>query len=121
MKYGTIFILLLTATSYSQLSVANCLDDVSKFANDICGAIQNSGKRELTDVDGNLDLEVSGIVRRVIGGVEGGAKGRKLVDVYEGVLRKDLAKDKFNARDCRVKMVEVARQEACNAKPVYRT
>lgn len=96
----------------------SCLSEVSEFANSICGEIENSGKHDLIDVNGNLDLEVSGIVRKIVGG-KAGVEGRKLVDVYEGVLRKDLAQEKFNARDCKIKMVEVARQEACTQMPVY--
>lgn len=87
--------------------------EVTNFANEICGQIQTSGNRELTTANGELKAEVSGIVRKVLGNAGGTINGKHLSDAYENVLREDLAKELFNVRECRIKMVEVGREEVC--------
>lgn len=107
-----LFLLVFTTSSSA---FASCLEEVKEFAKDICGQIQTSGSRELITANGKLKAEVSGIVRRVIGNAGGDIDGAKLSDTYENVLREDLSKELFNVRDCRMKMVEVGRSEACSS------
>lgn len=101
--------------SFSSAVLASCLEEVSIFAEKICGQIQTSGSRQLTEANGQLKAEVSGIVRKVLGNASGDINAKHLSDTYENVLRKDLANELFNIRECRVKMVEVGRAEACKS------
>ncbi len=105
----------------SSVAFAGCLEEVSTFAEKICGQIQTSGGRQLTEADGQLKAEVSGIVRKVLGNAGGEINAKHLRDAYENVLREDLAKELFNVRECRVKMVEVGRAEACKPVVSYKT
>jgi hypothetical protein len=100
---------------------AACLEEVSNFAERICGQIDKVGSRVVIEGNGELKAEVSGIIRKVLGNAGGTAKGKILQDAYENVLREDLAKELFNVRECRVKMVEVGRKEACKPTTSYRS
>ena len=100
----------------TSIASAGCLDEVAAFAEKICGQIQTSGSSKLTEANGQLKVEVSGIVRKVLGDAGGSINVKQLGDAYENVLRKDLSTELFNVRDCRIKMVEVGKAEAC--KPV---
>lgn len=112
----TKFIALFCLVAISSTASANCLKEVANFAESICGQIQSSGNKNLTEVDGKLKAEVSGIVRKVIGDASGNVNVKKLSDAYENVLREDLAKELFNVRECRMKMAQVGRAEACQKK-----
>lgn len=109
----TKLIALLCLVAFSSAASANCLKEVADFAESICGQIQSSGNRNLTEADGKLKAEVSGIVRKVVGDAAGNVNVKKLSDAYENVLREDLAKELFNVRECRMKMAQVGRDEAC--------
>ncbi|EMK3382365.1 hypothetical protein V8054_000570 [Vibrio parahaemolyticus] len=108
MKKIMVFFLFIPSLAYS-----NCLKEVAEFAERICGEIQDSGSQEVLNTEGKLSAEVSGILRKVAGG--GGAQFnvRNVTESYESVLRKDLAGELFNVRDCRMKMVNVGRNEVC--------
>ena len=107
------FLYLVLLMSMASIANASCLDEVASFAEKICGEIQNRGMGTLTEANGELKADVSGIVRKVVGEAGGGINVKHLEDSYENVLRKDLANELFNVRECRVKMVEVGREEAC--------
>jgi hypothetical protein len=93
---------------------ADCLSDVSNFAEKICGQIKTSGNTQLIEANGELKAEVSGIVRKALGDVKGDVNGKILQDTYENVLREDLSKELFNVRECRQKMAEKA-LEVCSS------
>ena len=99
---------------------SDCLTKVATFAERICGEIQRSGTSQVTEANGQLTAQVSGIVRRVLGGGEADINAKVLRESYENVLRQDLSKELFNVRECRVKMVEVGRSEACKSPVSYR-
>ena len=109
------------ATVLSASASAGCLDEVASFAERICGQIKTSGSSQLTEANGELKAEVSGIVRRVLGEGGGAINVKHLGDAYENVLRQDLGKELFDVRSCRIKMVEVGRSEACKAAVSYKT
>lgn len=92
---------------------APCLNDVSTFADKICGQIQTSGTSRITEASGELKANVSGIVRKVLGDVGANIDGRKIIEAYENVLRKDLSNELFNIRACRIKMVDIGQAELC--------
>jgi hypothetical protein len=94
-------------------AMASCLNEVSDFAIKICGEINSSGSHTIIDEDGNLDANISSIIRRIVGGGSASVSRRKLVDSYENVLREHLAQELFNVRDCRRKMVSVAVKQVC--------
>lgn len=112
--------LLVVATS-SVAQSTDCLTKVADFAERICGEIQRSGTSQVVEANGQLKAEVSGIVRRVLGGAEADVNGKVLRESYENVLRQDLSKELFNVRECRLKMVEVGRSEACKTPASYRS
>ncbi|MEI6706422.1 MAG: hypothetical protein WCK96_04700 [Methylococcales bacterium] len=101
-----LFLFLFLASS--SVVFADCLNEVSNFAEKICGEIQKSGSRQLIEANGELKAEISGIVRKALGEVKGGINGKILQETYENVLREDLSKELFNVRECRQKMVETA-------------
>lgn len=94
-------------------SKASCLDDVARFAAEICGQINTSGRSVVTDARGNLDISISNIVRRVVGSGSASVNGGRLVEIYENVLREQLGAELFNVRDCRQKMANVAIDRVC--------
>ncbi len=100
---------LLTATNVS----ANCLDEVASFAERICGEIEEGGTHQVIEASGELKAEVTGILRKVVGDAGGSIDVKHLTESWESVLREDLAGERFSARECRIKMVEVGRNEAC--------
>ncbi len=107
--------LFLVAFTASSFGFASCLEDITKFANDICGQIKTTGNQNLISAEGKLDAKVVGIVSAAINAR--GEMGAKLQqDSYENVLREDLGKELFNVRDCRRKMAEVGRAEACSSR-----
>jgi hypothetical protein len=115
-----IFLVLIFLTISMSSASASCLDDVAVFAEKICGQIQKTGTSHLIEANGSLKAEISGIVRKVVGGGTGGISGKITSETYENVLRTDLAKELFDVRSCRIKMVDVGRAELCKTKPVSR-
>lgn len=113
-------VLLAVGLMTTQIANADCLERVASFAAEICGEIDKTGKREVTDVHGNVDAGVKGIITRIVGDASAEVGGKKLVDVYENVVREELAGELFNVRDCRINMVEVGRAEACRRPVVYK-
>ena len=116
-----VFLIFLLFFAISSAARAGCLEEVARFAQDICGQIQTSGSRQLTEANGQLKAEVSGIVRTVLGNASVDINAKHLRDAYENVLREDLAKEPFNVRECRIKMVEVGKAEACKPVVSYKT
>ena len=95
------------------VAAATCLDDVAAFAVRICGEIANSGTSTIVDATGNVNANVSNIIRRVVGEGTANVSGRVLYDTYTGVLRDQLGPVQFNVIDCRQKMVNVAVPQVC--------
>ena len=95
-------------------SPQDCLSKVRDFALSICGEIERSGARTVVTGDGKLDANVSTIIRKIVGGGAAGVSGSFLSDTYESVAREELGKDRFNARECRERMVAVAISQVCN-------
>lgn len=113
MKFLFLFLLLFLLLATASNANASCLDDIADFAERICGDIKSSGNSDLTEANGELKAEVTGIVRRIVGDAGGSFNVNHLTKSYENVLREDLAKELFSVRDCRIKMVEVGRKESC--------
>jgi hypothetical protein len=112
----TVVTLLYLLLGVTAAQAESCLDDVASFALKICGEIANSGSRTIVDANGNLDANVSSIVRRVIGGGNASINGQMLYETYSGVLREQLSGAQFNVLDCRQKMVDVAVKQVCRSK-----
>lgn len=108
-------LLLIVAAAFlpTQAPGADCLDRAVEFAQKVCGEIQRSGATQVIEANGQLKASISGIIRRVLGEVDVGGGGKSVRESYENVLRQDLSKELFNIRDCRMKMVEVGKVEAC--------
>ena len=102
--------------SVSNQASANCLTEIARFAEEICGKIQTSGGSTVFDVHGNLNAEVGGIIRRLAGNLGGGGSVNRIVKTYENVLREDLPDELQNVRGCKIKMVEVGRLEVCSQR-----
>ncbi len=105
---------LLFTNSLSE-AFADCLSDVSNFAEKICGQIKTSGNTQLIEANGELKAEVSGIVRKALGDVKGNINGKVLHDTYENVLRENLSTELFNVRECRQKMADSALSVVCSS------
>lgn len=115
-----LFLFVFVASSFVAVFADNkCLNDVADFAKKICGEIQTSGNTQLTEANGELKVGISGIVRKVLGeaGV-GGVNEKILQDTYEGVLREDLPKVRFNVMECKIKMADKAMSQACIPPPM---
>lgn len=106
---------------YSSSSIADCLKRVADFANDICGEVERTGRSEVVDAAGNIDVGLKGLISKFVGEAGVGVGGKRSVESYENVLREQLGPELFNVRDCRLKMVEVGRAEACQKSVEYKT
>lgn len=104
-------------TMYSKNSSADCLEDASKFAERICGELKLRGSSSLTEANGQLKADVSGIVKKVVGGGSLTINGKRLQDAYENVLRSDLSKDLSDNRSCRKEMAKAGLAQACKSSP----
>lgn len=114
MKFLALMLPLLLLVVAVPASSQDCLSKVRDFALSICGEIERSGARTVVSGDGKLDANVSTIIRRIVGGGAAGISGSVLSDTYESVAREELGKDRFNARECRERMVAVAISQVCN-------
>ena len=97
----------------SQSFAEGCLDKVVDFSNQICGAIEKSGSTTLVNANGELDANISNIIRKVVGGGSGKISGASLVETYENVLREQLGPELKSVRECREKMAPLASQQVC--------
>jgi hypothetical protein len=111
-----LFFLVFIASSSS--AFASCLDQVADFSEKICGQIQTTGSKQLTEANGELKAGISGIVKKVLADAGFDISGKVLQESYEGVLREDLSKELFSLRDCKIKMVEIARSEVCSTHKI---
>jgi hypothetical protein len=93
---------------------ASCLDEAAAFSERICGAISNRGSSELISGSGALSAEAKGLIARMLGSAQGDAKVDAAVSSYDNVVREELAKEHANARDCKLKMVDVAVAKVCS-------
>lgn len=114
MNNFVLFLLVLANLTLNNNALASCLKDASDFAEKICGQIQTSGNHSLVETNGDLKIGVSGIVRKVLGNADSTINGKYLSESYENVLQKDLSKELFNIRDCRMKMAQVGESELCS-------
>lgn len=114
MKYKLIALFLL-GVFISQYSFARCLDDSAKFAKDICGEFNRSGSNKSTKLDGKLEANAEGLIKKFIGGVEGNVNADAIKEEYSNLLREDMPTDISDTRNCRQKMAQVA-LDACNNK-----
>jgi hypothetical protein len=105
----------LTVNFSHPVTAASCLDAVASFAIRICGDIANSGSNTMVDATGNVDANVSNIIRRIVGGANTTINGHVLYDTYTGVIRDQLGPAQFNVIDCRQKMVTVAVAQVCSS------
>jgi hypothetical protein len=116
-QIAPILIALLMAYQATPAAAATCLDDVANFAIRICGDIENSGTSTVIDANGNVDASISNIIKKVVGGASTSINGHILYDTYVGVAREQLAGARFNAIDCRQKMVNIAVAQVCQSTP----
>lgn len=106
------------ALTYSTTAMADsCLKDAAEFAKNICGEISRFGNSQLTEANGQLKANVSGIVKKVVGGGSVSLDAKHLRNAYENVLRGDLTKELSDNRACRREMAKVGITEACKATP----
>jgi hypothetical protein len=103
----------LTILQGKPAAAASCLDDVATFAIRICGDIATTGSSTVVDANGNIDANISNIIKKVVGGASTSINGHILYDTYVGVARDQLASVHFNDIDCRQKMVNVAVSQVC--------
>lgn len=97
---------LLLACASPSSTAQDCLSKAADYAERVCGAIQRSGAQKVTEENGQLTAQVSGIVRRLFGGVDADLNAKVLKDTYENVLREDLGNELFSLRNCRMKMAD---------------
>ena len=96
--------------SFSTSAHSGCLDDMAKFAEQICGEISKNGSSSIVNASGGLNAEAEGLLKKFLGGA--GVEGRFEVakQSYENVLREDLGSELQNNRNCRIKMVDVGQK-----------
>jgi hypothetical protein len=94
-------------------ALASCLDEAGSFSERICGEISNRGSSELISGSGALSAEAKGLIARMLGSAQGDVKVDAAVSTYNNVIRDELAKEHANARECKVKMVDVAVAKVC--------
>ncbi|MDU9393344.1 hypothetical protein [Pseudomonas sp. zfem002] len=104
---------LMLVNAVTSTAMASCLDEVSSFAEKICGEIKTDGDSSTTVISGELEAELSGMIRKVLGNAKAGTEGKHITDAYKNVLRNDLPQELKSVRQCRMKMVEVGRSELC--------
>lgn len=92
---------------------ATCLDQVANFSDKVCGAIENSGKAQKLQADGALNTEAQGILKKVLGNAGADVDISYLNESFTGVLREELAGDRFDARSCRQNMVNLSFDKIC--------
>lgn len=96
-------------------AMANCLDDVSSFAEKICGKIQIDGHSTTTEISGEIEADLSGMILKFLGKTKVSMDGKRVTEAYKNVLRNDLPKELMDIRQCRIKMVEIGRSELCKS------
>jgi hypothetical protein len=101
--------LVMTARS----AIADCLDEATIFARNICGEISSRGSSRLVTSSGELNAEARGLLRSLLGSAGGELRGETQFNAYENVLREQLGPELVNVRDCRIKMAEAAIKQAC--------
>lgn len=94
-------------------AAASCLTEVVGFSKEICGDIEKSGITAVVNAKGDVDVSISNIVRRVVGGGSAQLSGDALYKTYTNVLQEQLGPDRFNVLTCRQKMVDVAVKQVC--------
>lgn len=109
------FLTVLSIFAWHSAARASCLDDAVKFADQICGEIAKDGSSNKEEVTGNLEARTKGVLRAIGAGSVSISAGAHR-EAYEGVIREQLAADRYDARACRQKMQEVARRETCTPK-----
>ena len=98
----------------SPFSYSSCLDDVARFAKEICGELSREGGESALNAKGELTVKAEGLFKRIFGGSVGGSV-EKTKKSYENVLREDLSGELKDIRACRIKMVEVG-QKSCSSE-----
>lgn len=96
-------------------AMANCLDDVSSFAEKICGKIQSDGHSATTEISGEIEADLSGMIHKFLGKTKVSTDGKRVTEAYKNVLRNDLPKELMDIRQCRIKMVEIGHSELCKS------
>lgn len=109
----SILLAILGTTILHSYASASCLDQAATFAERICGEISKNGSQSKLSSELSLEARVNSLLARIIG--SGSADGSVSYDrdTYEGVVREQLETDRFKARDCRTKMVDVAIKQEC--------
>jgi hypothetical protein len=96
---------------------SSCLDDVARFAIQICGELDKTGASSVTDTSGQLTSSTSSIVARIVGNGSGAVSGTQARDTYNNVLREQLGGELFDVRKCRLSMVHVGVEQLCKVRP----
>jgi hypothetical protein len=97
---------------------ANCLDEVSSFAKKICGKIQTSSSLS-KELNADLNREISRMASKHLGNASTVTEVKRVTAAYENVLRIDLSKKQLkDAKQCRIKMIEVGRLKLCKTPAV---
>jgi hypothetical protein len=101
---------------------ASCLDDAAKFAENVCGAIENEGYSSTKTLTGNVEAKTDGVLSRALAASGNVSLGVK-TDGYKGVIREQLGFEKYDARGCRQKMALEATKQCPHSefekKPRY--
>jgi hypothetical protein len=100
---------------YPFSALASCLDETAGFAERVCGEISNKGSSQLISGSGQLSAEAKGLIAKALGSAQGDVKLDTAVSSYENVVREELAKEHANARECKVRMVNLAVTQVCQS------
>ncbi|MEM8794089.1 MAG: hypothetical protein AAGE61_00875 [Pseudomonadota bacterium] len=105
-KTSLIFFLFLLQFSISNAPVAlerKQLDEIKKFAKELCGDYYKKSSAKKLDLDANASARISGLFSRL---AQIGLGGAAAIDTNEtiGVLQKDAASEISDIRDCREKI-----------------
>lgn len=107
-----------TLIFFPSIAFASCLEEAAGFAERMCGEISSRGSSQLISGSGELNVKAKGLIARMLGSAQGDAKVDAAITSYENVTREQLASEHANARDCNIRMAEVAITQVCPQAPV---
>ncbi|UIN38465.1 hypothetical protein [Methylobacterium oryzae] len=91
----------------------SCLDEAAKFAERVCGDIAREGSNSSVSGKAEAQAKADSILSRIIGSGSASLSAEALKETYTGVVREQLASDRFNVINCRMEMVNKAIKELC--------
>jgi hypothetical protein len=95
----------------SPVSYAQSLDEIQKFAKDICDEIRPEGSIARKEVEAKLKGQLAGVAKLIGASVTGDGKLKVENVDYKGLPYEDLAAQMANARDCRLQLAKMLIEE----------